>query len=853
MSRFVIEAASPGLFARTALANARTRRSDGAQEEIIKKLEHAHTLSPTQGVSVISRLPIATGISTPQTYEPVAALGNHRRSNVSHSNVCDAFDVLVSSERGQVGRCLTLTSTVQAAQTALSKVALNTDTLPKRIRKKKQSGTSSYKSRSSTKSFDVVMMADMASPGDIGLRIGAEIEALSSVGYQIGLIHLSSPFSLKRIAPQIRRCVQAGKASPIDPEEQIRSALLIVHIQHGNFDLSTRLRGIMADRVVIVVDRIPMFDLEPVTNAFNAVGPMSWAPTNRWVRAALEAYSPQLPIEAEDWTAIADETRHFARSEVVDAPITIGHVSGSGATQWPATADELKQMLPVDGSANVLLVGRPPRPLLPPKRPQTWRIFEHGEAAIEWAVRQMDVLVYFPGAEASEIPDAAIVAAMAAGKLVVLPPRLRAHFGVGPVYCERINVQTTISELLADPVRLAELRNEARESVGQRFSAIRYRDRVTSLMGRRRKARRRARQDASRRVVFLASNGIGLGHVARLLAIARRAEGRFEPVFATMAQAAHVIERFGYLAEYVPSHMYVGGDQRTWDDWLGFEVERLVDCYGTRLVVYDGNSLPGGLWRAIRAQDCKLAWVRRSMGDRAPLPSVEEARFCELILEPDEIAAVPRFGEDVARKRRGVTPVGPIRLLDDDEPLTRKDAAAALGLDAGRRAVLIHLGAGSNRDITRIIDEAVRELQRFPDVQIAIAEWANAPAGLSLWPEAVMIKGFPISQYFNAFDFSIGAAGYNTFHETISLELPTIFVANAAPDMDDQVGRARFAQDAGAAFELPEDRLIELPAICEVLLNEGARGLLRENCRRIRRDNGAAEAAAAIGRLVEAQ
>jgi UDP:flavonoid glycosyltransferase YjiC (YdhE family) len=765
--------------------------------------------------------------------------------------MCDeAVDVSVAIKTEQGRR--PLLSAVQAAQTASSRVASATGARPKRPGGKKQSGTSNYRSRSSAKSFDVVMMADMAGPGDIGLRIGAEIETLSSAGYQIGLIHLPSSSSVRRIAPQVRRCVQAGRASPVDPDGQIQSALLIVHIQHGNFDLSARLRGISADRVVIVVDRIPVFELEPMANAFNAVGPVSWAPTNPWVRAALEAFSLRLPIETEDWVPSVGETRMLGRTQAVDAPITIGQISGSGATQWPDTVDELTQVLPVDGSANVLLLGRPPQSLLSPKRPQTWRIFEHGEIAIEWALRQMDVLVYFPGAEASEIPDAAIVAAMAGGKLVVLPPRLRTHFGGGAVYCERIDVQSTISELLADSVRLTELRDEAKESIGQRFSANRYRDRMASLLGRRRKARRRAGQETSRRAIFLASNGIGLGHVARLLAIARRAEGRFEPVFATMAQAAHIIERFGYLAEYVPSHMYVGGDLGEWENWLGFELERLIDSYGTRLVVYDGNNLPAGVWRAIRAQDCKLAWVRRSMGDRAPFPTVEEARLCELILEPDEIAAVPRFGDDVARRRRGITSVGPIRLLDEDEPLTRKDAAAALGLDADRPAVLIHLGAGSNRDTTRIIDAAVRELRRFPDVQIAIAEWANAPTGLSLWPEALMIKGFPISQYFNAFDFSIGAAGYNTFHETISLELPTIFVANAAPDMDDQVGRARFAQDAGAAFELPEDRLIELPAICEVLLNESARNLLRENCRRIRRGNGAAEAAAAIGRLVEA-
>ncbi len=79
-----------------------------------------------------------------------------------------------------------------------------------------------------------------------------------------------------------------------------------------------------------------------------------------------------------------------------------------------------------------------------------------------------------------------------------------------------------------------------------------------------------------------------------------------------------------------------------------------------------------------------------------------------------------------------------------------------------------------------------------------------------------------------------------------------MFVANAQPGMDDQVGRARFAQDAGAAIELPEDRLFELPAICELLLNERAREHLRRNCRRIAQENGATEAASLIADLVTA-
>ena len=75
------------------------------------------------------------------------------------------------------------------------------------------------------------------------------------------------------------------------------------------------------------------------------------------------------------------------------------------------------------------------------------------------------------------------------------------------------------------------------------------------------------------------------------------------------------------------------------------------------------------------------------------------------------------------------------------------------------------------------------------------------------------LRGFPLSQHFRAFDFSIAAAGYNSFHEVINFGLPTIFVPNRHPSMDDQAARAELAQDIHAAFVLEEDDLDDLPAL----------------------------------------
>src|SRR5690606_28951032 len=142
--------------------------------------------------------------------------------------------------------------------------------------------------------------------------------------------------------------------------------------------------------------------------------------------------------------------------------------------------------------------------------------------------------------------------------------------------------------------------------------------------------------------------------------------------------------------------------------------------------------------------------------------------------------------------------------------------------DPSQPAVLIQLGADSTRDLLTVVGTAVEQLRRFPAIQIVIAEWANSLVPASIWPGTRPLSGFPISRTFQAFDFSIAAAGYNTFHDVISLELPTVFVANAHPSLDNQVARAQFAQEAGAGLDLPEDELFHLPAICEVLLDERA-------------------------------
>jgi len=193
--------------------------------------------------------------------------------------------------------------------------------------------------------------------------------------------------------------------------------------------------------------------------------------------------------------------------------------------------------------------------------------------------------------------------------------------------------------------------------------------------------------------------------------------------------------------------------------------------------------------------------------------------------------------------------VDPIRLLDERELLTRRQAAAALKLDPDRPAALIQLGSGANRDIVGLTDRILEASRKFDGLQVVIAEWLNSAEALDLWDDVPCLSGFPISRYFRAFDFSVSAAGYNSFHEVLSYGLPTIFIGNPRKYMDDQGARAEFAAKHGAAA-VSGSTPREIAAALAAIMDADQRGAMAEAARRMSRPNGARAAADAIRRLV---
>jgi UDP:flavonoid glycosyltransferase YjiC (YdhE family) len=351
-------------------------------------------------------------------------------------------------------------------------------------------------------------------------------------------------------------------------------------------------------------------------------------------------------------------------------------------------------------------------------------------------------------------------------------------------------------------------------------------------------------------VLFVSSNGTGMGHLTRLMAMARRHSPGVRPVFASMSQAVPVVATEGFGWEYVPSRESLGIGVRRWNLQM---VERFAGILARErpaALVFDGTYPYDAVLAAARAvPGLKLVWSRRGMWKpRGETDQLARSAQFDLIVEAGDLAAAADRGSTATRT--DAVRVDPVTLLDEADLLPREQAAEQLGVDPSRPVALVTLGAGNNRDLTDDLGLFLTRLAKEPDVQVVLTRPVIAT---KLGPVAGQVKAvsiYPISRYVRAVDFAVSAAGYNSFHEFMQLAVPTAFVPNGAMPLDDQHARSRWAGAQGAAIDLPVVTPEAVDDAVGALVDDGRRAALAARCRELARPNGAGQAMAKIEELI---
>lgn len=354
-------------------------------------------------------------------------------------------------------------------------------------------------------------------------------------------------------------------------------------------------------------------------------------------------------------------------------------------------------------------------------------------------------------------------------------------------------------------------------------------------------------------VLFVSSNGTGMGHLTRLLAMARRAGPGVAPVFASMSQAVPVVGSGGFGAdfgwEYIPSKGDLGIGVRRWNVVFERRFGELVERRRPAVVVFDGTYPYDGLLAAAdRVPGLRLVWSRRGMWrpDATGGQLARSGRF-DLVVEPGDLAAEEDHG--ATARRTDALRVDPITLLDTDEHVSREEAAAVLGVDPHRPTALVTLSKGAVEDPTQGLGLVVARLAAVPGLQVVLTRPVIASALGPISDRVHAVSVYPIARYLAAVDLAVSACGYNSFHELLGAAVPTAFVPGSVP-LDDQPARARWAQRAGAGLHLTELTPPAVDAMVEVMADPVQRGRMAQRCRELRRPNGAGDAMAAVAGLL---
>jgi UDP:flavonoid glycosyltransferase YjiC (YdhE family) len=442
-----------------------------------------------------------------------------------------------------------------------------------------------------------------------------------------------------------------------------------------------------------------------------------------------------------------------------------------------------------------------------------------------------------------------LLEALAAGCVLLLPPARREQLGDAALYAAPSEVAGRALELRDDPTRLAALSAQSVAAARERFGPARHLDWLRPILGNPAGAVVRPLRPRRRQVLFIASNGVGMGHLTRCLAIARRCPPALQPVFFTFSQGIAVVEAAGFPVHYSPDARALAVDQAAWNRHVEAELREICALWDPAVLVFDGNNPYTAVVRVLETRRSMAAvWVRRALwrpGRGAS--SVEREAHFDMVLEPGDVAEADDRGltrEHRARTRR----IAPVRLVEDGESLSRERAREDLGVGQDTECVLLAFGAGNNFDFRTALGVCVDFFApRGADLSFAESPITRNPVDLP--PSIRRVHRFPLASHLAAFDMAVSAAGYNSFHELLLAGLPTLFVPNAEMTMDDQETRAAFAARCGLGLTADAGNPYALRSTLKRLCDPSILQELRRRMQRLDRSNGAFEAAQIIEEL----
>ncbi len=337
-----------------------------------------------------------------------------------------------------------------------------------------------------------------------------------------------------------------------------------------------------------------------------------------------------------------------------------------------------------------------------------------------------------------------------------------------------------------------------------------------------------------------------MGHLARATAVAEELNGVARPILVSVASGiAEIPSTTGIPCEYIPGKTRRWMPAHRWDRYFRDRLIAIADETGASVISFDGVvPYPGFIATKLQRPDLTIVWVRRGLWQknllRFALPF--QSRLVDLIIEPGDIAR--DYDHGPTSHRNDATLTSPVSLYSKARALSRADACKVLGIDADRPAVLVQLGTGDS-DMNEKMRAALSGLVGWQGLQVVLTKNPVDAHGASLVPDGLDIKVqryFPLADVLAAFDGAIAATGYNSVHELLPAQIPTVLISNIR-GTDDQDARAKWCHDHGYALRADHANLADITATVAKLSDPAVRQRLQSKCAELSNTHGGSEIA----------
>ncbi|MDP2081311.1 MAG: hypothetical protein U0934_19285 [Pseudotabrizicola sp.] len=727
--------------------------------------------------------------------------------------------------------------------------------------------------------FDIVFAADPRFPGGTSTALASEVKAARRAGLSAALLPVLSPLlkQARPVHPQIKSALIETGTPMIGPAITVETRFVVLHHPLVFNQLPAAPLSVRAEHGVVVLHHPPhdgrgISDYDPaevlrMTGLMLGVTP--WlAPVGPLVRKQLAGLESQtLPL---DWLNLIDLDDWPDQSERIAAPLPatlrIGRHSRPHPPKWPDTVETALAAYPFAPDIHVSMLGADPEALA--RRygvtcPAHWRCLPFASQTAADYLATLDAWVYFHGDDWVEAFGRAILEAAACGLPVILPPHFRPLFGPAAIYCRPEEVADTLADLRVNDAARGLQARRARAHIGKAFALESYPARFAAIDPAFASIRRASalppvptvsappsiRRLGADRILMMSSNGVGLGHLTRLLAIAEADPTQPQPVFFTLSRGEPFVQQAGFPCEFSPFHRNLDVDTDAWNDNLALSLTEASDFHGVGVFVFDGNIPYQGVLDFMAGRPhIRTVWSRRGFWRNDHDPALARGGAFDLILSPGDFADIIDNGPTAHDRAANQLRLPPIWRVPPGPVLSRKDARRALDLPESGACVLISLGSMVNNDLGGMPSLIVAAIRDGGDIPVVLRSPLE-PEGLSV-PEGALLRAvYPVTPCLAAFDYAVSAAGYNSFHEFTAAGLPTVWLPNEAGEMDRQELRARFAWITGAGEMLRASDRMRVNPVLDRMRDPAHRASLSARARALATGNGVCLAASLLADL----